>query len=71
MGKEKVRTDRADWKEGPSFEKFRNKLTYVERTCIMAGLEQAEASRFDLKLCRVVINLQAMCRGIGKKGART
>lgn len=43
----------------------------VEQICIMAGLEQAEASRLDLKLCYMLINLKAVCKGIGKRRART
>lgn len=33
----------------------------------MTGLEYAEASRFDLKLCYGIINLQTVGGGIGKK----
>jgi len=30
MGKENLRIDRTHWRQGPSFEKFRNKFSYVE-----------------------------------------
>lgn len=49
--------DRMDWRKLPSFEKVTNTVTYIGWVHIMAVFEQAEASRFDLKLCYGVINL--------------